>query len=558
MRDANGNKWFVVDVQQICIVDGAPDFMGAQAKADARVRKDKLPPKSLKVMTHPRVGTVTLDPKDPASYEPKRSANPARGSDPRVRVKAIESEVLSEYERESPLWAFDGDEDARAAFIRSLVVGKASESQIYSAWRQVQEGNNPKDVIRKVLGARRNPDSPQIPTRGTLWKLRSAGPARRDRVYEVIDANAREVTYKDAWNDDVARCPTERWHELMTQGPEQNPQKLYDVEEFAYDDIVGWAPRVFGLTEAEAKKWVAKGARTGEGRRRMKPARKSTYLMRQYADSIHVGDEMFYNDFAGKSGAFVVVEKEPKAGQEIADVRVTEVVGRFHHKVGDVFSVNVSNLYKDPFDAQVQLPGGGGAHIFYSEPRDNPRRLRSNPGELMIVNPTENPEADTAKAEKVFEMWHKKPAKNSRVERPRVNDGDMMVCVGNACDIVYRSGKWEKGTKTNDYIHKFDSKPKVWMLASVVPEDEVRSNASKTVGELLKSARNADGQYACADLATPISLSVDSEDNEIKISSGARVLGAIDRKTIIILDPKLKLVVIRGGEMHFDERGIIK
>ncbi len=179
---------------------------------------------------------------------------------------------------------------------------------------------------------------------------------------------------------------------------------------------------------------------------------------------------------------------------------------------------------------------------------------RENPGELLVVNGTE---PDSAKAEKVFAMWHKKNPNNVGVLRPGCDVDDGMVCIGSANDIVYRSGKWEKGRKTNDYVHTFDSKPKVWMLASVVGEE---SGTMKTVGALLAKAKNADGQFAVADLAAPISFSVDGEDGaeEIAIHSGARVYGAVDRRTVIIVDPRWKLIVIKGGQMHFDERGIVK
>jgi hypothetical protein len=190
------------------------------------------------------------------------------------------------------------------------------------------------------------------------------------------------------------------------------------------------------------------------------------------------------------------------------------------------------------------------------------RGLRKNPAESTSRIVYANPDLDTARAEEVFEMWHKKQPKQAGVMRLGVDGNDAMVCIGNANDIVYKSGKWEKGRKTNMYVHVFDSKPKVWMLQHIVEPGLKRNGAhgEKTVESLLRKTKNADGQFAVADLAAPVSLSVDGEDGpeEIAIHTGSRVYGAIDQRTVIIVDPHWKLIVIKGGEMHFDERGIVK
>jgi len=175
-------------------------------------------------------------------------------------------------------------------------------------------------------------------------------------------------------------------------------------------------------------------------------------------------------------------------------------------------------------------------------------------------NPRLNPEPDSARAEEVFEMWHKKNPRNVSSIRPGCDGDDEMVCVGRAHNIVYRSGKWEKGRKTNDYIHHFDSKPKVWMLRHLV-EDGMQASGSKSADDLLRRAHNADGQVAVADLANPLSFGLDDgtdEGTEVAIHNGSRVYGAIDQKTVIICDPHWKLIVIQGGKMTFDERGIVK
>lgn len=188
------------------------------------------------------------------------------------------------------------------------------------------------------------------------------------------------------------------------------------------------------------------------------------------------------------------------------------------------------------------------------------REVYENPGELLILNPRE---VDSARAEKVYQMWHQKEPHNISVKRPGVDMGDVMLCVGHAHNIVYRSGKWEAGRKTNDYVHHFDSKPKVWMLERVLSDEDLADvrGAAKTVDDLFRASLNADGQCAVADLAAPISFGLDdgtSEGIDISIHSGARVYGAVDRKTVIIFDPIWKIVVVKGGRMTFDERGIVK
>lgn len=200
---------------------------------------------------------------------------------------------------------------------------------------------------------------------------------------------------------------------------------------------------------------------------------------------------------------------------------------------------------------------GGGAHAEFEIRAASTRR---NPGELLVVNPATSP-----RAERVYKMWHQKDPHNAFTLKTGCRDDDAMVCVGRAHNIVYRSGKWEKGRKTNDYIHHFDSKPKVWMVARIVeagstPGDQI-GGAEKAVGDLMRALQNGDGRYEVAELAAPISLGLDdgtTEGNDIKIHAGSKVYGGVDRKTVIIFDPHWKLIVIKGGKMHFDERGIVK
>lgn len=160
--------------------------------------------------------------------------------------------------------------------------------------------------------------------------------------------------------------------------------------------------------------------------------------------------------------------------------------------------------------------------------------------------------------EDVYRMWHRKEPHNKFVISGGCSEDDEMMCVGKAHNIVYRSGKWEKGRKTNDYIHHFDSRPSVYMLTKKLPAS-ARANPDKRVGDLLSGATNEDGQVEVAELAAPLSFGLDDGDEgaDIQINKGAKVYGCVDQKTVIIHDPKWKLIIIKGGRMHFDERGIV-
>jgi len=161
-------------------------------------------------------------------------------------------------------------------------------------------------------------------------------------------------------------------------------------------------------------------------------------------------------------------------------------------------------------------------------------------------------------AEDVYRMWHKKEPHGKFVVRGGCNGDDKMLCIGKAHNIVYRSGKWEKGRKTNDYVHHFDSKPSVYVLAKKLPA-ELREDASKTVDGLLDSSANEEGRIEVAELAVPLSFGLDDGEHgaDMDIHRGAKVYGAVDQRTVIIHDPEWKLIVIKGGRMYFDERGIV-
>lgn len=225
--------------------------------------------------------------------------------------------------------------------------------------------------------------------------------------------------------------------------------------------------------------------------------------------------------------------------------------------VVDVHGINIESGWPDFLSASLrgqEFAKEGGVPKVMKKPGVGNRALPpEDPASWQPVrqNPRKN-------GEEVFQMWHRKEPRNKFVISGGCTDTDEMVCIGKAHNIVYRSGKWESGRKTNDYIHHFDSKPGVYMLAKKLPAD-ARGAASKTVGQLLAGAIDNDGRVEVAELAVPLSFGIDDggEGEDIAIHKGAKVYGAVDQKTVIIHDPKWKLIVVKGGRMYFDERGIV-
>jgi hypothetical protein len=254
-------------------------------------------------------------------------------------------------------------------------------------------------------------------------------------------------------------------------------------------------------------------------------------------------------------GAYHAVRGQPRQNPHDDDFQLDEIVQFYtpsdtvsgDHKIVDIGA--------DVVVVQRIMPNG--------EMVGRPKRVKKSdvlaPDEHLRQNPRLNPSPeressrDEERGAKVFEMWHQKSPTGAQVKRVLGDMDACMVPVGKAHEIIYRSGKWEKGRKTNDYVHAFDSHPSVYMLEKFAPESRAQG---KSAGSLLRAAQGADGRFVVAELATPLTLSID-DGQEIAIHNGSKVYGAVDKKTVIICDPKWKLVIIKGGRMHFDERGIV-
>lgn len=481
-------KFFVVNVQTLAIDSGWEYREDAMDRAVELKSEGGVP----KVMTKPRVGDLVLDPKDRASWFPRRNgpeSNP-RLPPPSPRAQAF-AEELRRRRRERNI--------SQAELASKSGVGADTISLLESG-------------------------------------KHAARPSTRRRLIEALGglpAGAGVIPIRDdvrlAWRiEDDAQAPRENpAHDVKLNASELARIKSWIAKPYTIKDFRSTSDNCFHL--ALIFMWILKD-RVGE----------AGFKHVKLVPTEHVSDT------AAPGGLAIIYEEVAQDAEDIQS------------------SGRMAPAEKELGCALEMLNGWSTAVVDTRKAVSQPQTKKaSNRRPWPLRNPRLNPEPDSAKAEKVFEMWHKKSPNRVGALKLGCDEKDIMVCVGKAHNIVYRSGKWESGRKTNDYVHHFDSKPSVYMLGFVLESQgaDVPSRKEKAVEQLLAKARNADGQFAVAELATPLSFGLDdgtTEGDDIDISSGARVYGAVDQKTVIIVDPKWKLIVIRGGQMYFDERGIVK
>lgn len=483
MKNRPEFKWYVVNLNTISIDSGHRDIAGASERA-AQMGG------GAKCMTKPRVGAVTLDPNDDASWMPKRN-NPSHGrTNPR------------RHPGQAPY--FGG------------AARHVSDDEVEAA---ILPQRHP--VLGHIMTPRGDQRAPRVHRSGSEVGsyVKRVG---SNRVYQVDAVDGTSATICDTTTGECFRVPLDEFVDFVHTNPARRRSRARtegDLERMEFLEDLAW--------ESSPE------AREKERREKEAPWVLSSAIPRGQGwdeDAWGVGwhaREYFYEKKDAETQAKKYAALAGRGG------RPADLKWKVWHR------------------SAFEIGSHGGLHW---------PRPRQNPGELLILNPDEGP--DSARAEKVYEMWHQKEPHNIQIRRPGVDLHDTMVCIGHAHNIVYRSGKWEQGRKTNDYVHHFDSKPKVWMLERVLSDEDYQaSTGDKSVADLVRSSLNADGQCAVADLATPISFGLDdgtSEGEDITIHSGARVYGAVDKKTVIIFDPTWKIIVIRGGKMTFDERGIVK
>lgn len=182
--------------------------------------------------------------------------------------------------------------------------------------------------------------------------------------------------------------------------------------------------------------------------------------------------------------------------------------------------------------------------------RKSTRRPRENPGPSTR-------EVNHGRA--TWRMWHKK--ENPKKEYGRTEkllSEKQFVPIGKAHEILYSSDKWERDGDHHDYIHEFESHPKVYIPLSKATEDEIIGQPKTTAAVL--GLRSPKKSLVVVELAKVRSFSYfDSEGELVEITgiSGAIAASSPDKKTLLILSKKGPILV-RGGQMKITARGIVK
>lgn len=154
-------------------------------------------------------------------------------------------------------------------------------------------------------------------------------------------------------------------------------------------------------------------------------------------------------------------------------------------------------------------------------------------------------------AERNYEMWHQKQV-DSILDRwytwPKQVYAD-----GVALDISYKSGKWEKRKKFS-YDHmfgSFGSYPLVYTLKG--------EGSSRGVKGILGQDHNVDEMDlpVLAEVETLLVQKSDGSEKRTNFDSYRPILACSnDRKSLIIFK-RNDLVIITGGKMYVDSRGIV-
>lgn len=151
------------------------------------------------------------------------------------------------------------------------------------------------------------------------------------------------------------------------------------------------------------------------------------------------------------------------------------------------------------------------------------------------------------KAQNMYETFQTKvPQKADLV---KINVPEHVGKVGKADNIIYRSGKWEKGRKTNDYIHVFDSMPPVY--------HQDGTSTKKKVSSLIGPWQTEQIPLAFAGTCLEFHyVDLQGELQELFFPSYTKLLITPNGKTLVILtkDP----IFVSGNSMRVEARGIVK
>lgn len=150
------------------------------------------------------------------------------------------------------------------------------------------------------------------------------------------------------------------------------------------------------------------------------------------------------------------------------------------------------------------------------------------------------------KAQANYEMWHQKDPK--RVTRQKRSLPEKMCKVGKAREILYRSAKWEP--KNHEYIHDFDSHPSVY-CEYALGDEEATHATSTLLGSITSVPLTHLGE--CIELVIETN---DGEEYVFPLSGKPKLCATVDKKSVVILD-RAGIIVVRGGKMVVESRGIV-
>jgi hypothetical protein len=174
------------------------------------------------------------------------------------------------------------------------------------------------------------------------------------------------------------------------------------------------------------------------------------------------------------------------------------------------------------------------------------------------VNPAPSSRAVT-NARKTWSMWHKKDEPRSeRTLSVKLLDEKHFVPIGKAEEILYASDKWEKDGDVHDYVHDFESHPKVFIPSSKARDGEAIGAPKSTLSLLGVKARP--NPLPAPQLATVQALSYRDANGDlvdVAVGRGAKLLSTPDKKGLIIVTSSGPILV-RGGQMRVTARGIVK
>ncbi len=158
-----------------------------------------------------------------------------------------------------------------------------------------------------------------------------------------------------------------------------------------------------------------------------------------------------------------------------------------------------------------------------------------------------NPFDGVATGQALYKTWHQREADPSKESTRKNNIPTQVPTLGVAKYIIYSSDKWSKDGTEEDYIHDFDSGPKLYHRS----------------GKGFKVSRDAllGNDNVIVKLGLVIELGYVPEGSETEImfplSSEPPVLcSSTDAKCLIILTPSP--ILIRGGKMEVKDVGIVK